>query len=365
MTDQITLTVDGEIFAGWVDVRIDRSLDRFAHSFDLSYVDRWADAVQPWPIRVYSSAQIKYGNHLLITGQVDVSTMRVSARDWSLRAAGRSKTGVLADCSAIHGAGTWKNKRAIEIARDLVAPYGLTVAISIPDNEVLRRFTIEEGETVQAALDRLAKNRGYLCHTLPDGNLGWMRLDAFIGVVADVPVADAISREVHEDGQERFSEYHLRAQSFGEGADGEATTIKKKYDGVTDTGVPLHRPLVVVADSAATHAQLKQRAEWERNVRAGRAVRYRASFPGILDARGFPWSPGDLHNIRDAALGVDERMLVVSAQISVSDNELITEVDFARPESFSLLEYPDDILNRVTKKGRPKVKKSRTIDQQR
>jgi prophage tail gpP-like protein len=364
-TDQITLTVDGQVYAGWIDVRIDRSLDRFAHSFDLTYVDRWADEVQPWPIRVESAAQIKYGNHILITGQVDVSTMRVSARDWSLRAGGRSKTGVLADCSAIHQSGSWKNKRAIEIARDLVAPYGLTVAISIPDTEVLRRFTIEEGETVQAALDRLAKNRGYLCHTLADGNLGWMRLDTFVGVVGEAPIGEAITREVNEDFQERYSDYYLRAQSFAEAADGDTITVKKKYDGTTDAGVTAHRPLVVVADSAATYAQLKQRADWERNVRAGRSLRYRATFPGILDERGFPWSPGDHHKVRDTALGVDETLLVVSTQISVNDSELATDVEFARPESFSLLEFPPSILNQVTKKGRPKVKKTRIRDLQR
>lgn len=366
-TDQITLTVDGKKYAGWIEASIDRSLGSFAHQFDLQYVDRWTDAVEPWPIRVGSRAQVKYGNHILVTGYVDVGSFKLDARNWSLRAAGRSLSGDLVDCSAIHQSGEWRNKRLIEIARDLVRPYGLTVTITtlVEDRTPIDRFSIEEGESVQDSLDRLCKNRGFLCYTIADGNVALVRFDTFVGVVGRVPVNDAIEREYFEDGQDRFSEYRLRAQTSTESEAGEAVTVLQKVDTVTDEYVTRHRPKVVVADQSSTPATLKQRAEWERNVRAGRSVHVRYTFPGVLDEHGFPWMPGDLHHVLDDALGVDEEMLVSGARIQTSERSLQTEVEFVRPESFSLLEFPSAILNRVTKRGRPLVKKTPVLRQQR
>lgn len=371
-TDQITLTVDGKAYAGWQEVSVDRSLGSFAHSFDLSYIDRWSETQTPWPIRAQAAAQVKYGNHILVTGWVDASSFKLTHNAWTLRAAGRSLSGDLVDCSAIHESGEWRNKRLVEIARDLVRPYGLTVTITTleEDRTPIQRFTIEEGETVQDALDRLCKNRGFLCYTIADGNVALVRFDTFVGVVGDVPVNDAIEREMFEDDQDRYSEYRVRAQKSVESEDeaepSENVTVLLKADGVRDAGVTRHRPKVVVADGGtATAASLKQRAQWEANVRAGRSVRVRYTFPGILDEHGFPWAPGDLHHVADDALGVDENMLVTSARVQVADRSLTTEVEFVRPESFSLLEFPSAILNRVTKRGRPLVKRTPVLRQQR
>lgn len=366
MTDQITLTVDGKLYEGWVETEVRRSLGSFANSFNLSYIDRWSDDVLPWPIRSGAECQLKYGEHLLITGFVDVTTFRIQADQWILTAAGRSKTGDLVDCSAIHKTGQWLNKTITEIAKDLCAPYGLDVTIAQPDRTPIQRFTIEEGESVHDALDRLTKNRGYLCHTLADGNVGFFRLDPFVGVIGQVPVEEAIEREYYEDDQDRFSEYRLRSQSYGESdEDGAEITILRKWDAEKDEGVTRHRPLVVVADSSSNLVELRKRATWERNVRAGRSVRVRYTFPGILDERGFAWTPGDQHHVRDLALGVDEDLLLVDAEIQVDERKLQTRLEFTRPESFTLLEWPSDVLNKVTKRGRPLVKKAPVIDQQR
>jgi len=362
---EITLTVDGKRYAGWIDVSVDRSLDRFAHSFKLTYTDRWTDVQEPWPIRVGAACQVCFGNHILVTGFVDVATFTVDAKAWKLTAAGRSKTGDLVDCSAIHKTGAWENKIAKEIASDLLAPFGLQLEMQTPDNEKLPRFAIMEGESVHDALDRLVKNRGFLCHTFADGNVGMLQLASFVGVVGTLPVDEAIDREYSEDIQDRFSEYRLRSQTHGDNDKGDPVTVTRKVDGTKDPEVKRYRPLVIVADSASDRKQLERRAKWERNVRAGRAIRVSYTMPGVLDERGFPFTPGDHHRVRDDALGVDEELLLVSATVDVSERELTTKIELTRPQAFSLLEWPDEILNPVTKRGRPKAKRRKPIDQQR
>lgn len=364
MTDQITLLIDGDKpFVGWVGVEVERSLDRFAHSFDLSYVDRWSEAAEPWPIRPGASAQVLYGHHILITGWVNASTFHARKDDWDLRAQGRSLTGDLTDCSAIYKTGTWVNAKVEKIANDLVAPYGLTVELSIPDNDPIAKFTIELGETVYDALDRLVRNRGYLLSTNPDGNISLIQLQQFIGTVPDLPVADASSRYLSEDDQDVHSQYLLRSQSFDTDDTGSDITIRRKFDGPAATGLR-HRPIVIVADSASDRAALEKRAAWEQNVRYGRSVRVRYTMPGVLDPEGFPWAPGKQYHVKDDMLGVEETLLCVRASIRSTKDELDTELELTRPESFSLLEWPDSLLNLVTQRGRPRVKQARIKPQQ-
>lgn len=364
-SDEITLTVDGKLYRGWIDVNIERSLDRFAHTFKLTYIDRWSDHVEPWPIRTGAACQVRFGTELLITGFVDVVTFKINAQAWTLTAAGRSKTGDLVDCSAVHKGGAWENKIAEDIAVDLVAPFGLAVRQQTPDNEKLPKFAIMEGESVHDALDRLVKNRGYLCHTLASGDVGMLQLVSFSGNAYNLPVGEAIEREYSEDIQDRFSEYRLRSQTAATAENGDAVTVTRKVDGITDPEVKRYRPLVVVADSASDRTQLEKRGKWERNVRAGRAIRVQYTMPGVLDELGMPWTPGVHHRVKDEALGIDEELLLVSATIDVNNHELTTQIELTRPQAFSLLEWPDEALNPVTKAGRPKVKRTRKPVQQR
>ena len=361
--DQLTLVVDGAEYVGWVNGEIERSLDQFAHRFDFTYTDRWSDAVEPWPIRPGNPVQVKYGEHILTTGWVEFTSFNAQDDQWRLRAAGRSLTGDLVDCSAIFKTGSWNNQKLAKIANDIVAPFGLAAELSVPDNDPIVKFALQEGESAYDSLDRLVRNRGYLLFTHPDGNVGLIRLLDFIGVVADLPVAEALTRELEEDQSQVHSQYLLRSQSYGTDEFGTDVTVKRRFDGVRVTGMR-YRPLVIVADSAADRPQLQRRALWEQSVRYGRSLRVRYTLPGVLDPAGLPYSPGNHYHVRDEALGIEETLLCCAARIHVSQQELITDVEFTRPEAFSLLDWPDDVLNLVTKRGRPRVKQARVRDQQ-
>lgn len=140
--------------------------------------------------------------------------------------------------------------------------------------------------------------------------------------------------------------------------------MHRKFDGPAVTGMR-HRPMVIVADSASDRTQLEKRALWEQNVRYGRSVRVRYTMPGVLDPDGFPWAPGKQYHVKDDMLGVEETLLCVRASIRSTKDELDTELELTRPESFSLLEWPDSLLNLVTQRGRPRVKQARIKPQQR
>lgn len=343
----IRLTVDGRVYEGWISVEVERSMDEFANRFSLGYLDRWTTEQEPWPIRKGAKCVVSWRNTVLVTGYVNRTNMQADEKTWQLSAEGRS-LGDLVDCSATHTTGHWKNRTATQIATDLCKPFGITVTSDLPDLEPFPRFTLQEGETVHDAIERLCKVRALLPMSTPDGNVRLFNGDA-PGPVYTLNPAAAKSRGYGEDDSDRFSTYLMRATGVGSAL--EAFTKAQ----VADIGVERFRPLVVVSDAPANTKQAKLRAQWEANVRAGRGETLSYVFQAVEDGTGKPYRAGDKYRIKDDLFGVDEVMLVRRATVRSGEEDLETRVDFVRPETYAQLAYPSKKL--VKKTTRKKTKR--------
>lgn len=356
--DQLTLAIDGERYAGWLTVDVERSLDMFSHSFALAYVDRWATGNKPWPIREGAKAQVHFGSKLIMTGWVNYGEWLVNDEDWRLTARGRSLTGDLEDCSAAYLTGHWKKAAPLTIVKQLIKDYKISaVSAALEALTPIRRFALQEGESVHDAIERLCKAASLLAITTPEGNIELVRSDVPRGRIVDVPVAQATQRRVSTNDSERFSNYYVVGQSTGD-RNRAGETIESQKDGEVDTSVERHRPLVVLAEhGVAQRAQLKARATWERNVRAGRSMRYTILIPGVLAPNKEPWTPGWHCNVKDGPLGIDDTLLLVRANIRGSYEELMTELEFTLPEAYTMLVYPP----RKKLNAKPKVEKPAAV----
>ncbi len=365
----------------------------FTHQFHLKYTDRWADGNEPWPIREGAKAQIFFENNLILTGHVNCATWELTDRDWSLTAKGRSASGDLEDCSAIAGTGHWKLGIPIVIINQLLADYKLK-AISTVSQALLPmdHFALQEGETVYDAIDRLCKALALLPISRPDGNIELVRgsgiwqksagplellrkahtripprglADKLTGTGAAsisvggggptlvVPVETAVHRRLETNDQHRHSEYFAIGQSRGSRfRAGKIVAVMK--DQVKDPAIKRHRPLLLLAHHGVTsQAQLKDRATWERNVRAGHALRYVTLIPGVNAPNGKPWEPGTYCSVTDEALGLDSTMILVRANIRANSKDLATELEFTLPEAYSTLAFPAKVVNKQSKKEKP------------
>jgi prophage tail gpP-like protein len=349
----IRLVVDGLSYEGWISVEIERALDDFAQRFSLRYLDRWASDQQPWPIRAGAACTVVYGDETLITGYVNRARFTASGDAWTLSADGRSKTGDLVDCSATHATSFWRNKTASAIASDLVAPFGLSVRVEgADDTQLYPRFGLEEGESVHAALDRLCKVRALVPTTSPGGDVVLKQLGTG-GSAILLQTEQAIQHELSEDDSDRFSAYLVRATGVG--------TVEQAFSKAvaSDPAVKRFRPLVVIGDAPAGTVQAKTRAEWERNIRAGRSEKLRYTMPGALAIDGHTYTPGKLYHISDSMLGVDETLVCSRAVLRAAERELVTDIELCRPETYAALSYPKKILTGRTKTGRAIVKKTK------
>jgi prophage tail gpP-like protein len=338
----LRLSIDGRTYEGWIKAKVDRGLDQFANRFSLSYLDRWTSEQQPWPIRSRTKAVLSWNDEVLIDGYVDRPRHKVDAESWSLEADGRSLTGQLVDCSAVHDTGHWNGKTAQQIVADICRPFGIEVSTNVVDFEPFNRFTLREGETAFDAIDRVCKIRALLPRSTPKG-LQLFSTDV-PGSVLPLDVASATAREYEDDSTKRYSEYLVRATGVGSAEEAFSAAVAK------DTGVEIFRPLVVVGDAPARTKQAKQRAIWEANVRSGRGEKLSYRFLNPLNKTGKTYSPGQFYRVSDDLFGVDEIMIVQHATLSVDENSIDTQIELVRPGAYSRFEYDAKRLVKKTKK---------------
>lgn len=301
-TPELEVIVAGQPFVGWTSVTIERSIDQLAHSFSVESITRWnLDEELETAIRIDDGdpVEIRYGEALLLTGYIDEVDESIGIEDWTVSLAGRSRAGDLCDCS-VSKSKTWHNKPGIDIARDLVKPYGIDVQLApgVTLDDTVRRLKADGDDTVQEVLERLAKQLGLLVVSTPGGDIEITGPGSRRAQRALLYGQNLASIHRTQNGAERFSDYIFRTQRSGS-ADVNGAAAAQVKASVTDEGVLRHRPLRVQAERQGSIKELERRAAWERNTRAGKALSLTVevqalhetwkSGPGPLDI----WAPNE------------------------------------------------------------------------
>ncbi|HGF8911390.1 TPA: phage baseplate assembly protein [Yersinia enterocolitica] len=161
MSEPLTLSVNGQIFGGWTDMVINRSLDSIAGEFDLTVTAQWSDAA-PRTIKPGMPCSVDIGPDRVLTGYIDDFIPSYDATSVSLRVLGRDKTGDLVDSSVVDKSGQWRGQKLEQIAATICKPYGVQVITETDTGDTFSNITLEQGETGFELLDRMAKQRGVL-----------------------------------------------------------------------------------------------------------------------------------------------------------------------------------------------------------
>ena len=334
------LRVAGVYYGGWKSLRVTRSIEQLAGTFELEITERWPGALQRRPIRPGEPCQLLLDRVPVITGYVDTLMVDVDATRHTLRVSGRDKTGDLVDCSAAYKTGQWHKVKIDQLARDLLKPYDIKLVIDagVDIGSALDSFSIQEGESVFECLERAARLKALLLTSNPEGDLvitraGTRRLD--FGLVE----GDNIKAARGEfSWKERFSSYTVKGQGRL-GAEGDsmhsAATAK-----IADELITRPRPLIVLAEAHSKNAALRDRAEWERNVRRGRSARGSITVQGWVDPDGNIWQPNTVVPVTSPMLWLDAAaMLIVGCTYTLDDQGgTLTELAISQPEAFQLLE---------------------------
>lgn len=334
---RLVLLVEGEEYDGWTNIQIVRSLDALADTFDLGLVTRGASRPPPPNLAEGDECKVLYDGETLISGWIDAIKDDYNASSSTLVINGRSRAGDLVDCSAVHK--PWRTTPILQIAGDLCKPFGITVSSDIVDLPVEKYFKLTDGETVFAALDRLARDHGLRVISKPDGSVMFTRtgLLRFPNVAIETGV-NVVSGSRQRSQEGRHSPYIFKAQLAASdttnGAD--AST---KYQ-LVDDGVTRYRPLVVEVEGQRGKKALEEAAAWERNTRAGKArtLSYEVVNPdqpsrSWENAEGL-WEPNTIVTVRDSYYEIDGEFLVTEARLTLDNGGTKTSLQLTAPEAY-------------------------------
>jgi prophage tail gpP-like protein len=338
MNGRAELLIGGVRYGGWQTVRISRSIEQLAGSFDLEITERWPGQPGATPIRPGRYCRLELDGAPVITGWVDNVSFDYDARNHRVRVIGRDATGDLADCSAIHKSGQWHNATIAQIARDLLAPYDLGMVVDSDVGKPFASFNIEAGETCFECLARAARLRALLLTSDAGGRLvitraGNERLAIGLAEGGNIKAARA-----DFSYQDRFSVYIAKGQprlrSWGE------TQHAASSATANDENIERYRPLIVIPDGQSDNATLSERVAWECSIRRGRSLRGSITVQGWQRPDGKLWMPNVIVPVNAPLLWLDDaEMLIVGCTYTLDAQAgTITELAITRPDAFELLE---------------------------
>lgn len=339
----VRLRIDSVDYSGWTRVRMVRSIETIAGTFELGITDRWPESEGRRPIRPGQSCAVLLEGEPVIGGYVDEVEPRYDAQTREVTVHGRDATGDLVDCSA-EPPGAWKaGYDVLTLIRALCKPFDIDVRTSGSERAgagldlglLHAPFEITSGEAVFDALERLARMHALLL--VSDGLGGLVVTRAGTHSVATVLQrgANILRCDATSSAKGLFSLYTVRGQK-PDPASVLGRALVEPQGTADDETVGRYRPLVVVAEEPVDIATCRQRAEWERAVRVGRSLRIAVTVQGWTHADGL-WQPNTRVHLRDDWLGMDAELLISQVSYLLDEGGTRTELELTRPEAYNLV----------------------------
>jgi prophage tail gpP-like protein len=359
--NEISLQVDGKEYTSWTTARITRSIEAAAGSLTL------IEPTDPenYDLREGSECRVSIGGEPVITGYIDEVALSLNDTGFTVTVEGRDKTADLIDCSAV-GKSEVRNKSLIQIARELCQPFGISVLteqgtdaeISLRLNpkaarsvaqrarrrkekassfagENIGTFRSQPGETVLAALERVAKEKGLLITSTASGELLFTRTGKESSGATIKEGENFLAGNSTISLKERFSDYVVNGQQSGaEGLNGNRWKAFKAT--AKDINVKRFRPLVILAENAMGASGARRRASWEATVRAAKSISFSCTVPEFRNEKGALWKVNTLAKVEVPSLRVKREMLITEVSFEIGDGGRVTSLQFKRPDAFLL-----------------------------
>ncbi len=331
----VTLEVNGKRYGGWKTVRIERSIENIAGSFNVE-VSELLQNFQDRPIKMGDAVTVRIDSDVVITGYVDEVNPSITHEDHSLQISGRDKTGDLVDCSAMNNPGQWVNQKLERIATELASPFGIKIIPEMDTGEVFKKFNIQPGETAFEAIQRMCKLRAILCVPDGKGNLLLTRAQNTRGNGALILGQNVLKADATFSSKDQFSEIKVKGQT--QGNDQHQGKNITEPNGKTTASDGRYRPLLLTAEGQANHQTCQERAEWESAVRNAKSVSASVTVQGWRQNNGQLWSLNQLVFVDCWPLRLKENLLISALSFSLDDTSgTTTTITLARPDAFKLM----------------------------
>lgn len=340
MAEPITLTVDGQIYGGWTEVEVSRSLESMAGEFSLTLTSRWPDA-KASPIRQGNACTVTIGDDRVLTGYVDDWMPSYDDKSVSINVGGRDRTADLVDCSVVHSSGQFVGLKLDAIARIVCQPFSIEVVVECSVGGAFGRVAIEQGESGFELLDRLAKQRGVLLTSNALGQLvitqaSEQKLDVVLELGKNILAARG-----RFSWRDRASEYIVKGSGYGGGETWDyvaPAAIGGLKVVIKDPEITRYRPKIILSEDVMTAEGASLRGQWQRQRSLGQSNMTEITVAGwrIYGTTGPLWTTNKRVPVRDPIQGLDETWLINTVMFAEGDSGRVTVIGLVPPEAMQI-----------------------------
>lgn len=283
------------------------SLEQLAHTFD----------VQIEPMQIGSPLNVEFllDGKSIFVGQIDTVGSSTTDSAYSINISGRSQSANMIDSRITMDASY--NKDLTKLLRHLCLDFGLSVRSDVTTQPV-EEFQINAESPIDniAQIVReqgfvLIERAGTLCIEKPAGTQAELTLEA--------------GKNIQSLSIERnFSSLFHTIEVEGAWDDTRGTA--------TDTSINPQRKKVIIADQLHSTDACQSRADYEKGLGIANSFTASCTLPFITDELGLTQINNVIHLI-DKKQNVNQKMLVRSISLSISDSEQSTALSLSMPFS--------------------------------
>ncbi|MCW5738001.1 MAG: hypothetical protein KIS73_28020 [Enhydrobacter sp.] len=337
----LKLIVDGREFAGWLDIRVGRGIERAAGDFRIGATNRWPGSDAVFLIPEGAPCEISIGKDKVLTGYVDAVEQARDAGSAGITVSGRSRTADLIDCSPDYDTVELAGLDIAQVARRVAAPFKVEV-VAQDTGPAFAVAAAHHGESAWKLVERLARQRQLLVMDDEEGRLVLARLASVRAHDKLVHPADGLKQiATKRDMSGRFSVYKVKAQAgerwAEEGSDlgTVAESLAHVEGSVRDPGVTRYRPKTIQNEGAAKKAGAQARAEWEARRNIGKSLGVTAIRAGWRQSNGALWKPNQLVAVEIPAMNLEADLALAHVSYIKGPQGEVVELSLAPPEAFT------------------------------
>lgn len=332
--NQVSLTISGVSYYGWLDVSVVARLQSIARSFKVVLTPKASEGNDySFRIDVGEEVDLKIGDDLVLRGYITKITENYSSSEHKITIEGHSKTIDLVECSVPDGnALSYKKLTVTQIVRDLAGYYGIGLVDEVPKTGTLD-FDVSPEEKIKEALDRLIKKQHFL---LTDNEKGQLVIsdvgsggDCQDRIVAGVNV---LSRTRTQTASPLFCRYVV----LGQGANplSERPLTDNQLKCVAENSGVRFRVCTRVMSGNATQADLQLRATALKQVSKAEADQLAYTVQGWRQTKGELWKVNSMVLVDDDLLGIHKEYLISAVTYTMNGKGMLTEMELCNPEKY-------------------------------
>ncbi len=340
--NKVSLTVDGEKFAGWLTVDITTNIKSLARTFALQVTRSAKDGTKLQAITPGKDVVIKIGNDVVVTGFVTAVDMTYNGSSIGVTVSGAGKTVDLEDCTIpADKPKQYRSRTPCELLRLLCGYFGIEV---VDDVGVTQRSDFNAGvtDTIKQSIQKLIKSKGLLISDDEYGRLVISNVGESINATDAIETGvNVLSASRHRNIRNRFYTYAAIGQQANPLSESEigAAIIKKAVDETFER----KERIKVLQLTGNTNAQ--ELRSWACVVRDQAAAdgdfELEYVVQGWRQSDGSLWKKNRTVVVKDSVLGVKKRLLIHSVKFSLSGSGMTTTLSVKPLNAFLVTDAPD------------------------